>query len=217
MTAKFSKGEAIRFGWETTKSNFWFFVVVLIIGGLLSVASNIIKILGEGWGVILSIVYFVLGILFLLGLIKISLKFCDKEKGKLSDLFSQYHLFFKFLFASILYCLIVAVGMILLIVPGLIWGIKFSFYPYFIVDKGLGPIEALRRSSTITKGSKWNLFVFFLIVSGINLLGALCLLIGLFATIPTTRIARAFVYRKLLAQTETIETKFDVNNDQQVF
>jgi len=44
----------------------------------------------------------------------------------------------------------------------------------------------------------------------INLLGLLCLFIGLFATIPTTAVAWAFVYRKLLAQTETVQPTQDV-------
>jgi uncharacterized membrane protein len=92
--------------------------------------------------------------------------------------------------------------MLLLIVPGIIWGIKFCFFDYFVVDKRLGPIEALKRSSAITRGVKWDLFVFFLMLTGINLLGAFCLLIGLFAAIPTTMVAQAFVYRRLLAQTE---------------
>jgi len=93
-------------------------------------------------------------------------------------------------------------GTILLIVPGVIWAVKFQFFSYFIIDKGLGPIEALKKSSAITKGVKWNLLGFDLLIGGIALLGVLALLIGLLAAIPTAMIAMAFVYRKLLAQTE---------------
>jgi len=88
----------------------------------------------------------------------------------------------------------------LLIVPGIIWGIKFWFFDYFVIDKGLGSIEALKKSSAITEGHKWNLFIFFLVITGINLLGAIFLLVGLFATMPITMIVAAFVYRRLLAQ-----------------
>jgi len=62
-----------------------------------------------------------------------------------------------FLFGLILYTLITLVGTILLIIPGIIWGIKFQFFGYFIVDKGLEPIEALKRSAAITKGVRWSL------------------------------------------------------------
>jgi uncharacterized membrane protein len=209
-TQKFSKKEALQFGWNTLKSNLGFFIGLLIVSGLLYAVPFIIA--EKAWeaniflGVILYIADFALTIIISMGLVKIALRFCDSEKGGFSDLFSQYRLFFKFLFATILYALIVFGGTLLLIVPGIIWGIKFWFYDYFVIDKNLGPIEALKRSSAITRGVKWNLFVFFLLLLGINLLGALCLLIGLFATIPTTMVAAAFVYRKLLARTEAAET-----------
>jgi uncharacterized membrane protein len=61
----------------------------------------------------------------------------------------------------------------------------------------LGPVEALKQSGALTQGAKWNLFLFGLLLCGVNLLGALVLLIGLFATIPTTMVATAYAYRRL--------------------
>jgi uncharacterized membrane protein len=209
MTArKFSKGEALQFGWNMMKGNLWFFIGLLLVWGLLYIvpyiiAERVMKV-NVFLGVIFHIADIVLTIIISMGLVKIALRFCDNEKGRFSDLFSQYRLFFKYLFASIFCGLIVFGGTLLLIVPGIILGIKFWFYAYFVIDKGLGPIEALKRSYAITTGIKWNLFVFSLLLLGINLLGALCLLIGLFATIPTTMLAVAFVYRKLMAQTAIV-------------
>jgi len=208
-TQKFSKGEAIRFGWEIMKSNLWFFIGLLILTGLLStVFNNIAKEISKTnifLRLIFSIADFILLLVIQLGLVKIALRFCDNEKGRFADLFSQYRLIFKYLIGLILYALIVLGGLILLIIPGVIWAIKFQFFSYFIVDKGLDPIEALKRSSAITKGVKWDLSLFDLLLGLINLLGAICLLIGLFATIPTIMVATAFVYRKLLAQIEVAQ------------
>lgn len=210
MTAeKFSISEAIHFGWNTMKSNLGFFIGLLIFVFLFTSLSSIIAAKATEANIFLGIIFhiadFSLSIIISIGLVKIALRFCDNEKGRFADLFSQYPLFPKYLVGSILYGLIVFAGTILLIIPGIIWGIQFCFYDYFIVDKGLGPIEALKRSSAITRGVKWDLFGFFLILSGINLLGALCLLIGLFVTIPTTMVALAFVYRKLMAQAENVQ------------
>ncbi len=205
---KFSKSEAIQFGWTTTKNNLGFFIGLLIVIGLFYFVLDFIIELIKDEALILSsimsIIFWVLDIVIQMGLIRISLRFCDNGKGEFADLFSCFPLFFKYLFGSILYGLIVVGGMILLIIPGIIWGIKFQFFSCFIVDKGVGPIEALKRSSAITKGAKWDLFLFNLLLGLINLLGAICLLIGLFVTIPTTMVAWAFVYRRLLAQTEII-------------
>ena len=205
-TQKFSIGEALAFGWETMKSNLGFFIGLLIAWGLLytvpAIIAGMVMEANVFLGVILHIADLALTLVISMGLVKVALRFCDQEKGRFSDLFSQRRLFFKYLFALILYGLIVFGGTLLLIVPGIIWGIKFWFFDYFVIDKKMGPIEALKKSYAVTTGVKWNLFVFFLALTGINLLGALCLLIGLFATIPTTMVAWAFVYRKLLAQAE---------------
>lgn len=212
MTMKsFSKKEALQFGWNVTKSNLGFFIGFLIVFVALIVVPAIISTIAMETnetnvflGTIFYVAYYVLIFTVSMGLIKTALRFCDNEKGNFKDLFSQYPLFFKYLAGYILYFLIVWVGTILFIVPGIIWGIRFWFFDYLIIDKKIGPIEALKKSSAITKGQKWNLFVFFLMVTGVNLLGAIALLIGLFVTVPTTMVATAFVYRKLLSQSEMI-------------
>ena len=204
---KFSKSEAVRFGWNTTRSNLGFFIGLLIVVGMIYFIPDFIAELLKKDAPVLSfivdVVSWILGIIVQMGLIKIALRFCDNKRAKLADLFSCLPLFFKYLFGLILYELIVLGGTILLIIPGIIWAIKFQFFDYFIIDKGLGPIEALKESSAITRGAKWDLFFFNLLLGFINFLGALCLLIGLFVTVPTAMLAMAFVYRKLLTQKET--------------
>lgn len=209
-TQKFSIGEAIEFGWNITKNNLGFFIGVLIIAGLILIIpgtlSQLTKHYAPGISIIFGIAFLILQIVIEMGLIKIALRFCDNKKGNFFDLFSCFHLFDKYLLGSILYRLIVLAGTILLIIPGIIWAIKFQFFSYFIVDKGLGPIEALKRSSAITDGSKWDLFLLGLLLFGINLIGAIPFFLGWFITIPTTMVAVAFVYRKLLSETDAPKT-----------
>lgn len=203
-TQKFSMGEAIEFGWNITKNNLSFFIVLLIIAGLILIIpgtfSQLTRHNAPGLSIILSIGSFVLQLIIGMGLIRIALRFYDNEKAEFSDLFCCLHLFFKYLLGSILYGLIVSAGMILLIIPGIIWAIKFYFFGYLIVDKGLGPIEALKRSSAITDGVKWDLLLFGLLIFGINLIGAIPFFLGWFVTIPIAMVATAFVYRKLLSE-----------------
>jgi hypothetical protein len=204
---KFSKKEALQFGWQAMKKNFWFFAGVLIVTGLVSWAPGALSDLTEKdlaiFSIIIGIAGWALQTVVQMGLIKIALNLHDNKERKFSDLFSCFRLFFRYIFSSILYGLIVLGGFILLIVPGIIWAIKFQFFGYFIVDKGTGPAEALKRSSAITQGAKWDLFLLGLLLGLINLLGVLCLILGLFATVPTSMVARAFVYRKLLSYVES--------------
>lgn len=61
----------------------------------------------------------------------------------------------------------------------------------------MGPIEALKGSSAITKGIKMELFKFGLTLIGINISGFLALIIGFLWSYPTALVANAFMFRKL--------------------
>jgi uncharacterized membrane protein len=198
---KFSKKEAIKFGWEIAKKKIKFFVplLILVFGSsfLFDYLSDLAKKESFLISFLLTIVGFALSIIFSLGLIKISLEICDGKEPKISDLFSQYRLFFRYFFASILKGLICLFGFILLIIPGIILSIRLSFFDYLIVDKNSRIVESLKKSWEITKGNTWNLFLLYILLGLINVLGFFALIIGLFWSIPTTMIAETFVYRKL--------------------
>jgi len=59
-------------------------------------------------------------------------------------------------------------------------------------------------SAKLTQGVKLSLFLFGIQLAVINMLGALCLFVGLFATIPTTGVAFAYIYRRLDKQLANI-------------
>lgn len=210
---KFSIKESLKFGWEITKSNFWFLVGVLAISFLVSIVTNILQqsvialtkqslfLFGVA-AVAIFVASMIAQLVINLGLLKIAINFADGVKSDFKELFSQYKVIWRFLGASILYGLIVLGGLILLVVPGIIWAIKFQFYQYFIVDKNSGIKESLRLSAQATQGVKWQLFLFVLSIILLNVLGALALMVGLLVTIPVTMVAIAYVYRKLSSQME---------------
>jgi uncharacterized membrane protein len=134
-----------------------------------------------------------------MGVSFITLQFVDNKKPKLKDVYYTKNLF-NYILASIIRTLIIAVGFILFIIPGIIFSIKLQYSQYLIVDKGKDAVDSLKGSWKMTKGVKWNLFLFGLLLGLINILGFLALLVGLFVTVPLTMVANAFVYRKLLSQ-----------------
>lgn len=200
---RFDRGEAVRFGWEVMKNNLLFFVVVLLIAWAL---EAIFSIPHMGWHAFFfispffALINLVISIFIAMAYIRISLRFVDGEKADFPDLWASYPLFFNYLVGAILYGLIILAGLILLIIPGIIWGIKYQFFGYLIIDKEMPPVAALKKSGQITMGSKWSLFVLALLFLGIFILGLLACVVGLFAAIPTIMVAHAYVYRKLLSQ-----------------
>jgi uncharacterized membrane protein len=196
--------EAISFGWKTVIENFFFFFGMLVIVFLVSAGTSSLEQTFKKsliYYIILAISIFV-NIMIQAGMIKISLDFVDGTKSSLKKLYAYANLTGKLFVSSLVYGLIVLGGLILLIVPGVIWSIKYGYYMYFIIEKNAGPIEALKMSAKLTDGAKSQLFILGIILGLINLLGMLCLFIGLFFTIPLTIVAKAFVYRKLAAQTK---------------
>ena len=200
MPAKFSKSEAIKFGWSVMKANFLFFLGILFVIVVVNIVfSGFMGLFKKApfLYMIFNLASVALGMIINMGVIKIVLKFYDKQKPEFADLYKQYRLILNYFLGSLLCGLAVVAGFILFIIPGIYLGIKLQFFGYFIVDKKMGPVEALKASWAITKGSFWNLFLFGLVCIGVNILGVMALGIGLLVTIPTTMMAVAFVYRKL--------------------
>ena len=84
--------------------------------------------------------------------------------------------------ASLLYVIMMVAGFLALIVPGVILMIAFSPFGFPIVEKNMGPIDALRTSWNITKGNRANIFFFSLAVFAVGMIALLVPM--LFVAIP---------------------------------
>jgi hypothetical protein len=198
---RFSWQEAVGVGWRVAKGNVGFFVLVFVlaalIGGIPSVLQTATKESAPLLAALFGLAGAAVGQVLSIGITKISLKFADGQKPELADLWQHYRLFFPYLFTTIVYTLIVLAGLVLLIVPGVMWAVRFGLAPYVVVDQGAGVGEALRRSSELTAGSRWALFLVWIILGGIVFLGFLAFIVGLIVAVPTAIIAAAHVYRQL--------------------
>jgi uncharacterized membrane protein len=198
----FSKKEAVKFGFDLAKKNFLFFIGVFIVICFFSILSSSLKnIVNPQKEVLLYfflyLVLFVINLILGMGLIKIILEFVDGKKPKFKDLI-YYKPVVKYFIGTTVQGIITLIGFILLIIPGIIFSIRLQYVSYLIVDKDLGPVEAIKTSWNITRGNTWNLFFFGILIGLINILGLICLIVGLFVTVPLSALAAAFVYRKLL-------------------
>lgn len=195
----------VRFGWETFKKRPGFFIGVFVLTWIISyIASRLGSNLGLAHtpsmvalalgGVLVNIV---VGVFVKMGTISLLLKAHDApEAARVRDLWAP-QTFWPYLGASILVGLIVIAGIILLIVPGIIWSLRYLFVPYLVIDRKLSPMAALRESSRITYGHKWELLGLGIVLLCLNIVGAIALLIGLLVTIPLTSIALVHAYRTL--------------------
>ena len=70
-----------------------------------------------------------------------------------------YKMFWPVLWVAVLRALIIIGGLILLIVPGIIWGLQYSLATQVAVVEGKRGREALRRSKELTKGRMLEMFI----------------------------------------------------------
>lgn len=196
----FRIGDALSYGWEKFKSHFLF---LWMISASVWAISFIFSLLQKGageetlLGLLLKLAAIVFGCIVQLGLIRMYLDLTEGTKDKLAMLFSQYRLFWKYLGAAILYGLMIVFGLILFIIPGIYFALKYQFYSYLIVDKNLSVMDALKKSAMMTDGVKWKLFGFYIVLFGLNFLGLIALVFGLLVTVPMSIMAYVYVYRTL--------------------
>jgi len=204
----FSIGDAVGFGWETTKNNLGFLILAVLILWIVSAIPGGLQspfYMSRGAaavaGIIFSLLSIVVGIFVNMAQIRIGLRFCSGETANFEDLYNEYPKFVDMLIGMILYGLIILAGFILLIIPGIYWAIRYHYVGYLIIDQNMKPVAALKRSGELTRGVWWHLLGFWIVMWALTMLGIILCCVGLLFTTPIVIIATAYVYRTLLART----------------
>jgi uncharacterized membrane protein len=191
---KLSVKECVSFAWKTFKARPWFFVATTIIVVVIEMLGGSLQ---EGAPILGSLVSIAVSTLVYCGIITLYLKAHDNVASvSYKDLWNPKP-FWSYLGVSILTAIVVILGLIVLIIPGIILGIMFSFSGYFVVEKGMTPIAAMKESMKLTRGNRWKLFLLGLTFFFLGLLGAIPVLLGLLVVVPMGMLATVHAYRNL--------------------
>ncbi len=198
MHPVFSIEESLRFGWQKTKAHSKLLFQVLLALFALQVVSAIVqKTLEHTFiGGIASLVLGVVGIIVGTGFTLITLKIAKGEVAVFKDIVPPMRLVWYVFLASVLVGILTVAGLILLIIPGIYFAVRFSMVRFAVLD-GAGVMESFSKSTALTNGVKWQLLGFLAVVVLLNILGAIALMVGLLITIPVTMIAFSRVYLEL--------------------
>lgn len=196
--------DSLRFGWRTFTSRSKLFLGVGVITIGVMALEQLVQWPFGGSEETLSLIWWlgfvislVISFLFSMGVTAFYLKaHRNVATVHIKDLWHP-NPFLKYVGSSLAGGVLVLLGIILFIVPGIILSILFMFSAFLVIDRNLGPIKALKESARMTKGNRWNLFLLCLAVTGINILGMLPLFLGLFITLPITSLALVHAYRTL--------------------
>jgi uncharacterized membrane protein len=132
---------------------------------------------------------------------KIILKIIDNKDFKIGEIFKSDSKTLSgvgaYFLASLVYGLVVFVGLIALVIPGIYLAIKYFFAPYLILDKGMRIGAAFDKSADMTKGNMLKMIGFALVSFAIVIVGLLALIVGVIPAMILTTFAGFYIYRKL--------------------
>jgi uncharacterized membrane protein len=142
-----------------------------------------------------SIISTIVSVFFMMGATRIGLNIVSGKPFDVGMLFSGGKFLVKGFFAYLLYWIMIVVGLILLIVPGVIVIVRLGMYQNAIVDRNMGIIESFKYSWELTRGNSLNLFIVFLFSILVILAGCLALFIGMLFAFPMMWLMWTVSYR----------------------
>jgi uncharacterized membrane protein len=193
-------GSAYGNGWRQLWKNFLELfligIIALIVGiptGMggwfedIAVASAIFGVFGFFYGILINgpVDY---GVSFAY------LKAARKDKLEIKDIFEAFKNYWNAVLANLLVLVIVVIGFVLLIIPGIVFACKLAFTPYLVVDRRMAVIEAVKESWRMTGGHAWKVFLIGLLGIPIVIAGLLCFGVGVIISIMWITIAFASLY-----------------------
>lgn len=196
--------DTFRKGWEVTAAGFGLLLGIVILHSIIRLPSdsldNIALRMGielPWWTGLIQMAYSI----FVVGPISMSvawvfLRAVRKERIDVADMFAVFHRnYLPAVGAGLLKAILIVIGFILLIVPGVYLACRLALVEYLIVDRRMGVIEALNESWTMTAGGRsWTILLMFVLAIPIYLVGLLALCVGVIVSVMWVSAAFAVLY-----------------------
>ena len=126
--------------------------------------------------------------------------FCMKKllnrRTDVADLFKGFNFFVPALVATLLIAIFTFCGTLFCIIPGLVVAAMFKFTYLFIVDKRMDFWPAMQASHAVVKNDYFGFTMFLLLMLLVDILGALCCIVGLLVAVPVTIAAVTVAYKE---------------------
>ena len=202
-------GACVKRAFELTKQNFGKLFLALIVAlAVIFGVGLILEVIdyAMGWeppvesarnqgSVFNQLAMQVVSIFLSLGITRFALNLVSGRPAAVSQIFGEGDKLLRGIGVSILLGLMVMVGLIFLIVPGIWLGLKYGQAMTVLVDRNCGVIEAFRYSGNLTDGHKSKLMLLGFAALGIILAGLLALVVGIVFAYPVAGLAWVLGYR----------------------
>jgi len=185
---------AYKYGWNKLWPNFGILLLIVIVTYAVSAGTSLIINLIVHRSPYFSYLSLFISLPLSYGLAFCFLKASREGDVKFEEMFTGFKYYWNTIAAGLLSGLIVLGGIILLIVPGIIFACRLAFVPYLVVDRKLGPVEAIQTSWKMTKGHAMEVFLIGLLGIPIVIAGLICLVVGVIVSSMWISMAVASLY-----------------------
>lgn len=177
-----------KYGWQQLRKHFLHFFLAALI---LLVFQSPVSVIGDGESGLdpLDVGLAIMGMAYALlvlpviefGADYIFLRGIRNESTDPYLLFEGFHRnYLNIILSSLLTFVLIGIGILFLIVPGIILACRLVFVSYLVMDKGLDPVGAIEKSWEMTRGYGWTIFGMALMAIPVFLAGLLLCFVGAF-------------------------------------
>lgn len=183
-------GNYIKVGWELFKHYPYGFIAFCLLNICINVVLNTIPFLGHLASLALSPT-------LVMGNFIVAARLLQGQTPQFRDFFSAFSFLWPLFWVSLIGSILIAIGLILLVIPGVYLIVGYLFASCLVVDRALDFWPAMELSRRTVTPLWFGFFVFLLLLTVMNLAGALLLGLGLLATIPISSCALTAAYDDL--------------------
>lgn len=208
---KFAIDDVLGTGWQLTLKKFWPLFWILGVNGLVAMLVPLASfVMGYGGAnglaiqLLMGTLNAAVALTIEIGMMNVYLMSLDGEKVNADDCFKCVKYLPSFFVAIFLSRILIVLGYLSFIIPGIILHISFQFAGYFIIEKKMGPIAALKASWQICDGARMQLFLLAIVSYFITIFGWMCFLVGAIPAYFINSLTNAATYRTLLANTPAL-------------
>jgi hypothetical protein len=209
-------GRSYSLGWKIIWAYFVELLVVSIVVMLLTGPISVVqwKVDEFEWYLVPLVMFGIVYGVFVAGPISygskwVFLKAVRGERVEIRDVFAVFQKnYWNAVIANIVVGVIVGMGIIMLIVPGIIFACRLAFVPYLVVDEEMDVMDALRVSWDMTRGYGWQIFLMGFLAFFVVIAGLIALFVGVFISGMWISAAFAVMYHSVALKNGIPEVRF---------
>lgn len=208
-------GRSYSIGWKVIRTVFVELLVVSIVYAVLSGPVSFFqwRVDQFEWFLVPLVMFAIAYGIFVAGPIGygtnwVFLKAVRGQRIEIRDMFVVFQKnYWNAVVANIVVGVIVGLGIVMLIVPGIIFACRLAFVPYLVVDREMDVMDALRVSWDMTRGYGWQIFLMGFLAIFIVIGGLILLFVGVFISMMWISAAFAAIYHAVELQNGVPEVR----------